>query len=130
MDGIVTHLYRLPAVRATAKRGGTIYLAEGEKSVDAVDNYSRQRRRRKMTVTTAPGGAARRIEPHWIEELRGAGKVVVIADNDQPGYKRAVAWLDALTGAGIAARVVRSATTNAHDDLVDHLDAGHSFGDL
>jgi len=58
--------------------------------------------------------------------------VVVVADRDEPGYRHARAVLTSLTARGDVAsvRVVEPATTGEHDDVSDHLDAGHTIDQL
>ncbi|MGB0093451.1 MAG: toprim domain-containing protein, partial [Solirubrobacteraceae bacterium] len=73
-------LFRLPRVIAAIKAGESIYVAEGEKDVIALE-------RAGVTATCNSGGAGKWRAEHT-EALRGA-EVVVVADQDDPGRKHA-----------------------------------------
>lgn len=116
-------LYRLPEVLAAAAAGELIWVVEGEKCADAMA------REFGLPVTTNPFGAGKWLE-RYTDSLRGASGVVIIADNDAAGYRHATMVAASAEAAGITCAVVKSATTGAKDDIVDHLAAGHGLGDL
>lgn len=78
MTGVRLVPYRLPAVLAAAKSGGTILICEGEKDVHTAERLG-------FVATTNAAGAGK-----WRDEfspaLKGAN-VVLIPDNDEPGRR-------------------------------------------
>jgi 5S rRNA maturation endonuclease (ribonuclease M5) len=74
-------LYRLPATLNAIQRGDTIYIVEGEKDVDTLT-------RAGHTATCNLGGAGK-FTDHMADQLIGATRVHIIADNDQPGHDHA-----------------------------------------
>ncbi|WP_156769676.1 toprim domain-containing protein, partial [Nocardia sp. 852002-20019_SCH5090214] len=96
-----------------------IYICEGEKDVLTAEAAG-------LTATTNAGGALSWSDEHakW---LAGAGEVVIVADHDAPGYRRAEKVMDSLAGRVGSVRVLRAATGK---DLTDHIEAGHHVGEL
>jgi hypothetical protein len=123
MKGVRLVLWDLAAVRRKAKLHLNIILTEGEKGVLELEKHGK-------FATTAPGGAKKKWQPEWTESLRGARLVTIVADRDRAGYEHAAEVHDALVASGIPVRVVMSATTGEHDDIVDHFAAGHEWGDV
>ncbi|WP_280221315.1 hypothetical protein [Nocardia neocaledoniensis] len=112
--------YRLPQVLEAIGDGDrVIYICEGEKDVHAAEAAG-------LTATTNAGGALSWTPTHakW---LQGAHTVVVVADQDAPGYRRAEKVMASLVGVVSRVRVVGAATGK---DLWDHLQSGHEVGDL
>ncbi|MGV9668384.1 toprim domain-containing protein [Nocardia niigatensis] len=111
--------FRLPAVLDAIAEGRTVYVCEGEKDVLAAESAG-------LVATTNAGGASSWTPEHaaW---LRGAATVVILADRDAPGYRRAERVMDSLSGLVGRVRVLQAATGK---DLHDHLQAGHEIGDL
>lgn len=107
-------LYNLPDVLAAAEGGDTIYVVEGEKDADALA-------RAGQVATTNDDGAAAMWKADYSESLRGA-RVIVIADDDEPGHKHAHHVAKALQG--IAATVDVRLPAAGHKDIADHLGAG------
>jgi hypothetical protein len=92
-------LYRLPEVIKTAQAGGTIFVVEGEKDANRLA-------REGLTATTNIMGAGK-WRAEYSESLRGAGTVVILADNDDAGYSHARDVYDATTKAlGLATTVI------------------------
>ena len=92
-------LYRLPELKAAIAAGHIIYLAEGEKDVDALVNHG-------FPASCNPLGAKLNGStwlPEHTEMLRAIASVVVIADKDETG--RAHARVVASTLHGIAKSV-------------------------
>lgn len=83
LKGVRRVLYHLPAVLEAARAGGCVFVVEGEKDVHSLEKIG-------LVATTNPGGAG---SGKWLaaysESLRGAGRLVVIADKDEPGRKHA-----------------------------------------
>jgi hypothetical protein len=111
-QGVRRVLYQLPSVLAAVEVGETIYFAEGEKDVHALE-------RAGVVATCNPGGAGK-----WREEyagtLRGAN-VVVVTDKDEPGRKHAETVRASLVKVANSVRVVAATRGTA---AADHLAAG------
>lgn len=102
-------LYRLPEILASSE----IVLVEGEKDVESG-------RRLGLCATTSPGGANASWLPEYSEVLRGK-HVLIIADADAPGRKKARAIAVAIHG--IAASV-RSTEMPGAKDLTEWVEQG------
>lgn len=111
--------FQLPRVLAAIEAGEPIYICEGEKDVLTAEAAG-------LTATTNAGGALSWNGEHakW---LTGAGEVVIVADHDAPGYRRAEKVMDSLAGRVGSVRVLRAATGK---DLTDHIQAGHDLDEL
>jgi len=119
VTGVPLILYRYPGVRAAVNLGGTIYVAEGEKDVHALEAAG-------VIATCNPMGAGKWRE-EFTEALQGADEVVIVADRDTSGRKHAAAVYASLTAAGIPTRVVEAAVGK---DATDHLAAGYGVLDF
>lgn len=105
-------LYHLPEVLESA----ITFVVEGEKDVNAL-------RANGFVATTNAGGARAPWLPQYNAALRGQ-EVVIIPDNDRPGWERAAVIARALLG--IAARIrVLDLPTNVID-ISDWFALGHS----
>jgi len=111
-------LYRLDKVRAAVAAGTTVYLAEGEKDVHALESLG-------AVATTSPMGASNwtKVDP---TPLAGA-QVVIVADNDEPGRKYAAAARATLLELGCTVDVVHALVGK---DAADHVAAGHGLSDF
>lgn len=111
--------YRLPELIDGVRGGREIVVVEGEKDVERAA-------RAGLVATCNAMGAGNWTDEHarW---LHGAGRVIVVADRDRPGYLHAAAVADTLHGRVGEVRVLQAA---AGKDLSDHLDAGHRVEDL
>ncbi|NXY98213.1 DUF927 domain-containing protein, partial [Streptomyces sp. BR123] len=114
-------LYNLPLVAAAIKDGRTIHVTEGEGDADAVTAAG--------GVGTSHSNGAGSWSSQHTEQLRGA-HVVVVADNDLPGYRHAAHVADELHGVAASVRVVRAAVDLDGADATDHLQAGHPLDDF
>jgi hypothetical protein len=85
LKGVPRVLYRLPEVKAAVEGGQCIYIAEGEKDVDELVKQG-------FAATCNPLGA-KRDGSTWAraytKTLRGAAKVIIIADKDEIGRRHA-----------------------------------------
>lgn len=123
-------LYRYKLVQAGIERGLPVYVVEGEKSADKINEIARSKDGKRLAVaTTAPGGAGRWERGHG-DLLADADHVKIIADNDKAGFEHALAVKASLEDSGAIVSVFRSATDGKGDDVVDHLAAGHKVRDL
>ncbi|WP_433635641.1 DUF4913 domain-containing protein [Nocardia sp. CA-120079] len=111
--------YRLPQLLETIAAGGVVYVCEGEKDVAAAESAG-------LTATTNAGGASSWSAEH-AQWLRGARTVVIVADRDTAGYRRAERVMGTLAGLVQRVRIVQAATGK---DLHDHLQCGHEIGEL
>lgn len=111
--------YQLPDLLEAIGSGRTVYIVEGEKDVAAAESVG-------LTATTNAGGAMVWNAEHakW---LRGARTVVIVADRDPAGYRRAERVMGTLVGLVERVRVVQAATGK---DLHDHLQCGHEIAEL
>ena len=105
-------IYRLPEVIAAVAADRTVYVAEGEEDVHALE-------RSGEVATTNPGGAGK-WRREYTAALRGA-KVVIVADADEPGRAHAEKVAKALDGVAATVEIVEAAEGK---DARDHLDAG------
>src|SRR5215831_11303114 len=74
-------LYKLPELIREIKAGVTIFVVEGEPKVTLLRNWG-------FAATCVPEGAGK-WHPEHAELLRGAQRVVILPDNDEPGRRHA-----------------------------------------
>lgn len=105
-----------------------LFVTEGEKACEAVWAAG-------AAATCFAGGSNAKDE--WIDEgvadLGRARYVSIIADRDESGVAYAWRVYDAFRrafGSNIKLKVVQSATLEKGDDVVEHLEAGHSLDEL
>ena len=112
VKGVRRVLYRLPAVLAAVGAGKRVWIVEGEKDVHAME-------RAGVVATCNPAGAGK-----WRDEysatLAGA-HVVVVADDDEPGEKHALAIKASVEPHARKVSIVKPAEGK---DARDHLSAG------
>lgn len=111
-------LYRLPEVLAAAAAGETVYVAEGEKDVHALESAG-------AIATCNPGGAGK-WRGEYAQALAGAN-VIVIADRDEAGRKHADAVAGSLAGVAASVQVVEAGVGK---DAADLLAAGRNLADF
>lgn len=101
---------------------GPIYVVEGEEDVHAVINVWKAN-----AVTQAQGASNPPSEADWTP--LADRDVIVVADKDEPGYKRASKVVEHLTSLQIPAtiRVVEAAEGK---DISDHIAAGKTADEL
>ena len=99
-------VYRLPDLLEAVACEKTVFIAEGEKDVDALTGLG-------VTATCNPGGAEK-----WRDEysayLKGAD-VVIIPDKDAAGEQHLAQVSKSLAGVASKVRVLRLPTKDAHD---------------
>lgn len=111
-------LYNLDKLNDAIDANTPVHLVEGEKDADAITAAG-------GFATTNPMGASE-WRNDYSESLRGA-HVVLVADNDTPGEKRAVKLVPELERVAATLRIVKA---KAGNDAFDHLRAGHGLGDF
>lgn len=127
LDGVTRVLYNLPEIIAGIRENRTIYVCEGEKDCNRLTKLG-------YITTCNYEGAAKvgqtvKWRPQYTETLVGA-HVVVIADNDAPGFAHARYIARELTGQAASVKLVRGAVRELKADLSDHADAGFTVDDL
>jgi hypothetical protein len=121
MDGVRLVLYGLPDVLKAAANHETIWIAEGEKDVDRLILEG-------VTATCAPGGAGKWAKvADAVSALSDAGRIVIVADNDEPGYKHAAEIRASLADTVADVTIVRAASGK---DAFDHFAAGWTIQDF
>lgn len=120
-------LYRLPDVLAAVRSTELVWVVEGEKDADRLTAMG-------LAATCNFDGAAKtgtrtKWRPEYGDQLAGA-HVVIVRDLDEAGAGHALAAFDDLTGKAASVRIVEPATGSEHDDVSDHLDAGHDLDAL
>jgi 5S rRNA maturation endonuclease (ribonuclease M5) len=93
-----------------------VFLAEGEKDAETLRAYG-------FIGTTNIGGAKEKWLPQYTEALRGR-EVIMVPDNDEPGWERARTIAEALVDA--AAPLIVLELPSKVKDITDWFLAGHS----
>jgi hypothetical protein len=120
--GMLKPLFGLPELAAGVKAGRTIYVVEGEKCVAAA-------RKLGMVATCSLFGAKDWDEHYWTW-LKGADQVIVVVDNDEPGWAYGTKVCQNLRGKGIPCQTMKVAPPGPKSDLWDHVQAGFGIADL
>jgi len=118
---VVRHL---PRVLEAIEQGLPVWLCEGEKDDEAVN----QRLGATGIATTHSNGSGG-FDDDVIEQLRGAQLVLAI-DRDLAGFRRAVELSEKLTGVVASLRMVLAAVTEDKSDPADHFAAGFGLDDF
>jgi hypothetical protein len=101
-----------------ASQGRPIFIAEGEKAVDALAALG-------VTATCSPGGAGK-WRAEYARYLAGAGEVIVLPDNDEPGEKHAADIVKLIP----SVRVLRLPGIPEKGDAFDWIAAGGTVEEL
>jgi putative DNA primase/helicase len=109
-------LYHLPEVLEAP----IVFIAEGEKDVETLRAYG-------FVATTNAGGAKAPWLAEFSEALRDR-EVIIIPDNDQPGWNRAAIIARSLLG--VAARIRVFDLPPETKDITDWFQVGHSECEL
>jgi hypothetical protein len=112
LHGVEPVLFRLPELIKGVAEGRTAYFVEGEKDVLAFQ-------KRGHCATCNPGGAGK-WRPQFARIFEGA-QVVIVADDDEPGERQALAVAASLEGVAASVSIVKAARGK---DASDHFDAG------
>jgi putative DNA primase/helicase len=111
-------LYRLREVLEAP----IVFVVEGEKDVETIRSHG-------FVATTNAGGASAQWLPQYTGSLRGR-EVIIIPDNDQPGWKRAAIIARALFGVAAKIIVLDDIHATGAKDISDWFAAGHSECEL
>ena len=122
LNGLTPPLYELPAVIDAINEGLPIYVCEGEKDADTINNIEVL----QAVATTAPMGAGKWRQQHT-EQLTGAKLVYIIHDNDEPGINHAINVQTQLNDHNIPTIIL---TPKTGKDATDHINAGHGINDF
>lgn len=106
-------LYRLPELQAVDVED-PVFVVEGEKDCDRLRGLG-------LASVSASGGAGK-WRPEYAESLR-ARNVVVLPDNDTPGWQHAVVVAESLRNVATRIRVLKL-NVRPKGDVSDWLDAG------
>jgi hypothetical protein len=126
VNGTRRVLYRLPKIIEAIAEGSTVYVAEGEKDVEALEQAG-------VTATTWSEGAwGVGATPKWrndySEQLAGAN-VIIVRDRDENGSGQQTAK-NIATALKRRAASVKIAEPVEGKDAYDHLAAGHKLADF
>lgn len=113
------YVYNLPEVLAGIRAGRWVWWCEGEKDANTVATLGK--------VSTSQHGGAGAIFHEMGQWFEGA-KVVVVLDNDLPGFYDA--WLRYSILKNVGARVSFRVPVNPYKDVTDHIEAGFKLRDL
>lgn len=119
LDGVERLPYRLPEIRAAIDNGDTIYIAEGEKDVDALVQHG--------VEATCNSGGAGGFTAKIAKPLQGARQIIIVADRDKPGIDHAEQVAGHLLIYNIPTRIVQAAEGK---DAYDHFAFGHTIDDF
>lgn len=110
--------YRLPELVDGVRRGVPVWIAEGEKDVDAL--------RQLGVVATCNAGGAGKWRPEHAAWLKGA-HVVIVRDLDEPGLQHQQVVARTLAGVAASVRLVEPAKGK---DAYDHIAAGLTLAEF
>jgi hypothetical protein len=114
-------LYRLPELAEAVALERTIFIAEGEKAVDALCTLG-------VPATCSPGGAKKWCD-EYSQHLSGAN-VVILPDNDEAGERHCEAVARSLAGVAASVRVLRLPNLPAKGDPYDWVQEGGTADQL
>jgi hypothetical protein len=106
--------YRLPQVLGAVRDEQVVWIAEGEKDVNAIVSAG-------LTATCCAGGSGMGWDPGCTPYFAGA-YVCIVPDRDPAGRKLAEQIIRALTP---VARSIEVVLPKSGNDVSDHIDAGH-----
>jgi len=112
-------LYNLPIILKAIEYGEPVWLVEGEKDADTLEQLN-------IMATTA--GGAGTWEQQFTDVLADAAAIMIVADNDEAGKTHAVSVQRVLQAAGCAD--VRVYISPYGKDVTDHINSGHALEEL
>jgi len=121
LNGTRRTMYRLPEVIAAVADGRRVFVAEGEKDVDALF-------RAGEVATCNPGGAGKWKDVAALARtVLADAEIIVVADKDKAGRAHAADVVGHLTAVAASVVVVEAATGK---DASEHLGAGRTIDEL
>ena len=121
LDDVRRVLYRLPELLEAVSSARPIFIAEGEKAVDALTSLG-------VPATCSPGGAGK-WRDEYSEHLADAD-VVILPDNDEPGGRHCEAVAKSLEGVAARVRVLRLPGLPPKGDADDWIRSGGTVEQL
>lgn len=127
VEGVEPVLYNLPALLHAAEHNQTIFIVEGEKDVDNVNNLG-------LVATCNFDGASKSTQKtkwrkQYNENFRNA-KVVLIPDNDDPGRAHMESIAKNLNRIAESIKIINLPEVPEKGDISDWLKAGHTKDEL
>ena len=113
--------YNLPALLDAKTAGRNIFLVEGEKAADAIKSIG-------MIATTAHTGAG--SWPAAITEYFAGAQVIIVPDNDVPGWQYAYKAAEAILPIAKSVKVVDLGLQGQGDDAYEFIEAGGGRAEL
>lgn len=107
-------------IREAVSRGEYIFYAEGEKDVNTLLLYG---------YTAFTCGGANDWNKAVLEVLTGA-RVIILADNDEPGKDSACSIYRDMKEADVTAKILLPVADVPHADVTDYFQAGHTAQDF
>ena len=107
--------YNLPQLLDAKTAGRNIFLVEGEKAADAITSIG-------MIATTAHTGAG--SWPEAITEYFAGAQVIILPDNDVPGWQYAHKAVQAILPIAKSVKVVDLGLQGQGDDAYEFIEAG------
>jgi hypothetical protein len=120
LHGVSRVLYDLPTVLETVTHGRVVMVCEGERDADTIARLG-------LCSTTCNEGAGAWL-PSYSETLRGAGLVVILADNDRAGEEHGEQIARSLHGHNVPVKVV--CPWEPGQDVTEWMERGGTFGAL
>jgi hypothetical protein len=120
LSGVHLVPYRLPEL-LRAKPGRTVFVAEGEKDVDALAELG--------LVATCNAMGAGKWRPEYSDHLAGR-PVVILPDNDQPGRDHAQQVARSLQGKAASVKVLELPGLPEKGDVSDWISSGGTVAAL
>jgi hypothetical protein len=115
LDDVRRVLYRFPELIEAVSNEHPIFIAEGEKAVDALIKLG-------VPATCSPHGAGK-WRDEYSQHLKGA-EVIILPDSDDPGESHAQAVLAALKEVAANIKVLRLPDLPSGGDAYDWIEAG------
>jgi predicted DNA-binding protein (UPF0251 family) len=115
VDGVAKVPYRLPEVIEAVATERVVFVVEGEGKVDTLTQLG--------VVATCNAGGAGKWQASFSDHLRGAD-VVLVPDNDEPGFRHISDVGTSLVGVAARTRVLLLPGLGPKGDIKDWLAAG------